>query len=390
MQTPRYKKTVTNQTRAQGGHTLVELMVVLPLMTAIMLAAGSLMFAVSKSSDVSTGIVADRLDSMRHCRKMLSEVQLAVSIAQANDHSIEFSTSDRDNDGLNDTILYSWSGTAGDPLVCTINDVKTFDLVEAVNEFQVEYGKEKSFRNSILKSHDDAPGGTFEGHVVARDQVACQTFLPDLPVGADRWSLEKIRVMARSFGAPGGTFQVSIAKSDQALQPLSSKIESVTFDEHELDDQFSWFDISFSNTRNLLATDAYCVSIESVSGEDASIELCLEKDAVSMTPNTSWVTSSNNGLTWTPPNDLEDLRFYAIGTHNGANLGRTALELVQINLQVGDDATASCNSSTKLVNLPEMRAGNPGTTDTAADQSNPEPEEYQAEPGPGFEIGGGQ
>ena len=109
-----------------------------------------------------------------------------------------------------------------------------------------------------------------------------------------------------------------------------------------------------------------------------------------MTPNTSWVTSSNNGLTWTPPNDLEDLRFYAIGTHNGANLGRTALELVQINLQVGDDATASCNSSTKLVNLPEMRAGNPGTTDTAADQSNPEPEEYQAEPGPGFEIGGGQ
>ena len=334
------------------GHSLIEVMIALPLLTAIVLAAGGLIAVASKSRSLSEGLIADQIASLQTSQQFLSDLQFAASIADSSDHSIEFSVSDRTGDGMPESIRYNWSGVEGDPLSYQINEMRPVVIAEKVDNFTLTQTIRKISQTTILKHHDDASAGVFNSKAIIAGEPVAQSVIANLPASATTWSLDRVRFMARASGALDGVLTVSVVGVDNLLQPLSRRVlESQRVSEHQLDSEFSWVDVKFWNTQNLNRPVAIVFSYES--GSDAAGEVCFESDGLNMTDETAWMTSKDNGITWTIPNAAEDLRFYALGTHNGLMTERTTLKQIQVTLQLGADNQVS-HSSARLFNEPEI------------------------------------
>ena len=84
--------------RSRSAHTLLELMVALPLVVAVIAAAGGLIAAANSAKSLSEGVLADRTDSLMATQRIINDVQFAISVAEASENAIEFATGDRDGD----------------------------------------------------------------------------------------------------------------------------------------------------------------------------------------------------------------------------------------------------------------------------------------------------
>ena len=335
-----------------SGHSLIEVMIALPLLTAIVLAAGGLIAVASKSRALSEGLIADQIASLQTSQQFLSDLQFAASIAETSDHSIEFSVSDRTGDGMPESIRYHWSGIEGEPLSYQINEMRPVDIAENVGDFTLNRTLRKITQTTILKHHDDSSSGVFNSKPINAGEPVAQSVVTNLPASATTWSLDRVRFMARASGALDGVLTVSIVAVDNLLQPVADRVyESQKVTEHRLDSEFSWVDVKFWNTQDLSQPVAIVFSYES--GKDAAGEVCFESGGLNMTDETAWMTSRDDGSTWSIPNANDDLRFYALGTHNGLMTERTVVEQVQLTLQLGVDNQISY-SSARLFNEPEV------------------------------------
>ena len=92
-----------------NGYSLVELMVSLPLMVAIVAAAGGLIIAVSNAQNLSNGLMANRIASLETQQRLLSDLQFTPSLAECSLNAVEFSSFDRNADGREESLRYSWS-----------------------------------------------------------------------------------------------------------------------------------------------------------------------------------------------------------------------------------------------------------------------------------------
>ena len=69
---------------------------------------------------------------------LMSDLTHAQIFLERSPTTLRFVVPDRDGDGLQETIRYSWSGTAGDPLVYQYNDRSARNLAESVHYFNIE------------------------------------------------------------------------------------------------------------------------------------------------------------------------------------------------------------------------------------------------------------
>ncbi|MEM7456901.1 MAG: hypothetical protein AAF456_21335, partial [Planctomycetota bacterium] len=172
--------------------------------------------------------------------------------------------------------------------------------------------------------------------------------------GATTWSLGRFRFMARSSGVLDGQVKIGVFNADAFGRPDGEALEEVTLYESELDEVFTWKDVEFWDVQGLTSSEGLCVLFTPVSGTDNAMEIQIESDGSSMTANTHWLQSLNAGLSWRSTNDSDDLRFYAIGTHDGTLSQRQSLTDFTISLQVGRDAQVAVESTTTFWNSPEV------------------------------------
>jgi Tfp pilus assembly protein FimT len=124
---------------ARQGYTLLELTISLPLLTVLMLGMGSAIHIAARSvpssnttnsATVAAGATVDRLSA---------ELNYATSVTVASPTSITFVTPDRTGDGSAETVRYSWSGTAGAPLLSSFNGLPDEVLLTSVQTFTLTY-----------------------------------------------------------------------------------------------------------------------------------------------------------------------------------------------------------------------------------------------------------
>ena len=73
----------------------------------------------------------------------------AVVLTQVLDHSMTVSVPDRDGDTNSEPITYSWSGTAGNPLLRVLNNGSAETIAEDVHDFQVTHHTPSSGKEYI-------------------------------------------------------------------------------------------------------------------------------------------------------------------------------------------------------------------------------------------------
>lgn len=105
----------SNFAHPSSGFTLIEAILVIALLSLLLTAITSVFvvgFKVWDSQSLSAGAKKDAAYSLR---VISEELRQASSIVAATQNSLTF-TADLDGNGADETIVYCWSGTAGDDL----------------------------------------------------------------------------------------------------------------------------------------------------------------------------------------------------------------------------------------------------------------------------------
>lgn len=148
------------------GMTLIELLITMVLMFALVAVIWGLFntgFATTVTESLRTSLKGD---SSRGFVKMGVELRRALSVTTAQATGLTF-TADTDNDGVDETIQYTWGGTAGQPLNRVsagtqplVNSISTlsfsyYDSGHNLLSFPVTASQVKSVRADITVADED-------------------------------------------------------------------------------------------------------------------------------------------------------------------------------------------------------------------------------------------
>ena len=121
------------------GFTLVELLVTIVATSVLMAALMSCILIAGHALDEDRIVSARQLQAGKSLDHVLVNLCDAMSFSERTATSVTFQVPDRTGDELPETIRYSWSGTAGDPLRMEYNGSVPEILVADVNQFDLSY-----------------------------------------------------------------------------------------------------------------------------------------------------------------------------------------------------------------------------------------------------------
>ena len=122
----------------RGGFTLVELMISSVSASLLVAGIGSSIFLALKAAKTDTAVM-NTIGAGWVVEDMATELQTALYFKERTATSIKFVVADQTGDNVTETIYYSWSGTAGDPLTRTFNAQSAVNVAEDVHGFNVAY-----------------------------------------------------------------------------------------------------------------------------------------------------------------------------------------------------------------------------------------------------------
>ena len=311
---------------SRTGHTLIELVVGLAVVSVIMGAMVSTMLIAARAID---GNAAEVCEAGNVVDQITADLSLAQGFNERQSNAVTVIVPDRDGDGQAETIRYSWSGTAGTALLRQYNGQEPLALAENVHHFSLAYllntvqagsfdepppGSEEG-EETVLIHHDNAPGGSLASYRVRGNRWCAQYFRPVLPEEAVSWKITYIRIRARRSGASSnGVFAVQIRTADASHRPTSTVLAETLVNEASLGSSFTWVTANLGPLVELDPSSGYCVVVRHMSGRSDVARIEYERNGNPMTANTHWMTTNNGGESWSTPNDSRDMRFFVYGT----------------------------------------------------------------------------
>jgi hypothetical protein len=126
-----------NYRRARSGYTLIELLISAGAAAVLVAGMASTLYISSKALTPEAPAAADANRSALGLSQLVSDVRHAQQFTERTARAITFKVPDRNGDLVAETIRYSWSGTAGDPLLYSYNNGAARTLVADVKEFKL-------------------------------------------------------------------------------------------------------------------------------------------------------------------------------------------------------------------------------------------------------------
>ena len=341
------------------GYTLLELVLAIALYSLVVssVAMAITLVANAYGSDVQSEVIATNTVAL----DLSADLRFAVSFSRQEASAVEFAVPDRDGDGVDEKLSYTWSGVAGDPLLYTYNALKPRTVLENVHDFDLGYvlGEAPPLplgeSLALLKHHDDAPGGHFHDFKLEDNKWCAQYFDPDLPVGVSTWKIKRVRFMAKSEGDDlSGVFEVRITTAGPGQQPTNEILDVATVLEHELDESYTWVAVDFTKLNELDPEQGLCLVLAQVSPSGSAAKVPNNHGGSPMTPFTHWMTSGDTGASWSDPVEDRDMRFFVYGTHD-LYLGEGSHQFVSavtIRLQPGAKSDLGVDTTVRLMNPP--------------------------------------
>jgi hypothetical protein len=307
------------------GFTLME--VVVASASALVLAVGmmSCLLIAGRALNEDWVAPAQQLKGGAPLEMVLSDARHAVSFSERTAQAVTFQVPDRTGDTLPETIRYSWSGTAGAPLLMKYNAGAAATLVPGVNDFGLAYrvravtgtgfAKGVAYDEPVqLAFHDDAPGGSFSSIGVTASQWAALYFEPSLPGGTTTWDLTKVRFSMRRSPPVAGYVAVQIRPAATGpLRPSSTVLQEIVIAESALTTAFAWYDFDYNAVKGLPPGQGLFVVLKrGVSG--TTVAVVEYEVSIPDEPGTAVYRTQDTGATWQLLSG--EMRFYVYGVAN--------------------------------------------------------------------------
>lgn len=304
---------------ARRAFTLVELVLACALL-AILLAAGrGAIFLASKSA---RSVPADQSVTLSAALNQVSaDILGSTQIFELSQNSIGLVVPDRNGDGEDESIKYSWSGTAGAPLLRTQNSGNAEAIVASLQSFAVA-AVERSITipGQPTKNVERLVGGNsatsgLYGTSISSSNARAGSFVPaNLPAGATSWSLTRVRVMVRQNSPVSGSFSVQVQRTN-AQTPSGQVLASVNVAESELSSSFAWKEVKFSGLENLSTISPLAIVINRVGSAMVPCDLQITGSGGAQVAGNVHFSSSDGGTTWTS-NAGNDMIYAVYGIPN--------------------------------------------------------------------------
>jgi hypothetical protein len=301
-------------------------------------------------ASVQGGMAIDRLSA---------DLSMATAMTSMTPTSIEFTVPDRNGDNTPETINYSWSGSPGDPLTCTVNGGTPANVALNVNEFALTYDKRSQQRSTTYTESGEIVLAAYDGlgllnlgdFAVDSSDFVGQYFLPTLPAQAASWRVTRVKFLARQHSGTTGEARVQLRTFSSPTPQLI--LEEKIMSESSLPTSYQWQEFAFSG----------------VSGRPPGTPLCLviqwNKDTQAcdvqyqllggLAANAGLVKTSNGGSSWSIPL-AQDMPFYIYGTYSTQDPVAYDYWLtgVRCSLRCGNDTTSRVRTSMRLLNQPQV------------------------------------
>ena len=364
------------------GHTLVEMLVAASILSVVVVGVGSAVLVASHAvpGGVGTSASSAAAESCDAASVLASELSYARAFTELTPTAVTFTVPDRDSDGAEDTIRYSWDGTPGSPLRRTYNGAAA-DLAGGVRAFALSYDREtvsteqtvnvtQTSAEMLLASFNGWPGASASvmEHFCSSQTWAAQYFKPSgLPASANKLTVTRAKLLVRRGVLPTGTFSVCVQKAIGSGNPKPSNIRIgsvTTVAAASLGTGFFWVDVPLSGVTLTSPTQELCLVVRGDLTSQTFSVVC-QYHLWTSAPTTDGVYfsyTSTAGSSWSPVNSqihYFDMPFYVYGTYESDETQTTTtsthyLRGVGINLSAGPDGAPKAHTSVRVLNRPEV------------------------------------
>ncbi len=139
---PKHYKLSKRRSVSRSGHTLLELLISMSIMTILMSAMTTVIVVAGHAIPDSQAPTTKKIKAMELVDQMGSEIFYATSITEASANSITFTVADRGHGAAGpETIRYAWSGTLGDPLTRQYNVGTVITMIDDVQLLNLSFEK---------------------------------------------------------------------------------------------------------------------------------------------------------------------------------------------------------------------------------------------------------
>lgn len=293
------------------GFTLIEMALSLSLVGIVLVALGSMLALTMQSAPQPTDAASRVRGIAFPASVMAEEIGSATGFVSVTTREIEFRIADRTGDDTEETVIYSWSGTPGDPLLRTINGGTDQVMVDSVQG--VAFSAETDTHTLVEKY--PGPGTTFvreltpgfshlPGVVVMlnsrmvpidHDEGFFQRIPGDrVPGDALYWVPEYVQVRMAQHSTPGAV-RLEVRTVDDG-SPTGVAVASKVILADDIDDDEEWVQIDVPGSLKLPADTTLGVAVICIYGHRSVETRVFEQFVFPSEP--AMLRSSDGGDSW--------------------------------------------------------------------------------------------
>lgn len=261
----------------RSGHTLLEMMLSLTLLSIIAVSVGSAVMLASQATPEEGSPTATLLSDSKVLARIAEDLSLAMYIPERSANTVTIVVADRTGDGLPDRITYAWSGTPGMPLTFELNDQSPVALIQQVDQFELDFTiatqtKAIPAPNStagtevlLSESSDTSDSNQYD---IQYDKWYAQGITPTLSADASGFQVTRIELYAASKSTTDGVSLIEIW-NDNSSAPGTTRYAHGTMIESDLvEGKFSWSSIDMSDALTVSSGATVYLTIKDDSGSD--------------------------------------------------------------------------------------------------------------------------
>jgi hypothetical protein len=331
-------------------------------MGIIMVGIGSAIMIAARAIPTARSVTATTVAAVEAADQIVADLQYAVSVSQRTATMVEFTVHDRNGDDIPETIRYSWSGSAGAPLIRQYNggtaeniltDVRQFSLLYTLKTISTEIPQPNESAETILVSFD-ANKNLFDFPIKDTEEYA-EYFFPTLPADTMSWKVTRVVLQAKLDGATDGQAGVQLQRPTLGNLPSGIVIEEKTLLESVLTTKYTSQEFTFSTANNLTPTQGLWIVVNWLANGTAC-RVQGQSSGVTAT-NLSLAKSTDRGISWSTLAG-QSLLFTVYGTVTTAGTPQIQntyyLEGIDLTLRASSDSATLVQTGVRLLNRPQV------------------------------------
>lgn len=351
----------TSRSAAARAFSLTEL-IVASAITAILLASITSVITLSTRVLPRDDQSADPiLVANIGLQRLTEDLRQATRITGITATSVTFKVADRNSDGAEEVIAYSWSGTAGAPLLRAYNAADPETVIASVGSLAFTADTFSASRTiaagnveaaeQLLDEYNPSSTGSGGGTDITSLSQAGLAVRPVLPSDTISWRPTRLQYKSDAESS-GRTTTMTVRKADENRRPQSGVLQSTNVTNTWADKDI-WRTVTLSSSAQLAPTETLCFTLSGSSLLSRSTR--VYPDSSVLNPYTGYLSNST-GLSWNyTKNSAFPYRLYGCVTRpSTTTVPYTRCDQLKIRLRATSTAATEVHTTISIPARPEV------------------------------------